>query len=75
MYNNTFHKQLVGTTVVVHFKGELICEYPMNDVIKSDLTNVVLNDSKKTEYYIKDGKVYSYSHVKEITHLIVDNVA
>lgn len=75
VYPHAFMKYQKDCYIEVYFRTKFICKYPMNDFIKSDLTNVILNNSAQTEYYIKDGKVYSYSHVKEITYLILDDVA
>lgn len=75
VYPHAFMKYQKNGYIEVYFRTKFVCKYPINDFVKSDLTNVILNDDNKTEFYIKDGKVYSYSHVKHITHLILDNVA
>lgn len=75
VYPHAFMLELIGQTVFVYFRKKFICSYPMNDVIESNLTNVILNNKTKTEFYIKDGKVYKYSHVKEQTELVLDSVA
>lgn len=75
VYPHAFMTKLIDETVYVYFRTKFICTYPMNDVIKSNLTNVILNNKTKTEFYIKEGKVYKYSHVNKETKLILDNVA
>lgn len=74
IYPHAFMMYQENGYIEVYFRGKFVCKYPMNDVIKSNLRNVILNDCEKTEYYVKDGKVYSYSHVKETTNLIIDDV-
>lgn len=75
VYPHAFMKKMVGEMIEVYFRTKFVCSYPMNDVIKSNLTNVILNNKTRTEFYIKDGKVFKYSHINKDTELVLDKVA